>query len=254
MIRKTNKESIAPYLIDASNYPRGNAEEVVIPETVDELIDFLKKDSRFITVAGAGTGLTASRVPSEGVVISLENFNEIEPVINNEVWIGPAATLLQLQDYLKHTTLFYPPNPTEWNASIGGTLATNASGSRSYKFGVTRDFVNAVDCVLVDGRRVLVERGQKISKPLLMNDGSEITFPEIIYKSPKCKNTAGYFVKPEMDWLDLFIGSEGTLAIFVKVGLRLIKTSDAFLSGVLFFEEEEYCWELTRKIKSTSLV
>ena len=215
MIRKTNTESIAPYLIDASNYPRGNAEEVVIPETVDELIDFLKKDSRFITVAGAGTGLTASRIPSEGVVISLENFNEIEPVINNEVWIGPAATLLQLQDYLKHTTLFYPPNPTEWNASIGGTLATNASGSRSYKFGVTRDFVNAVDCVLVDGRRVLVERGQKISKPLLMNDGSEITFPEIIYKSPKCKNTAGYFVKPEMDWLDLFIGSEGTLAIFV---------------------------------------
>ena len=187
MIRKTNTESIAPYLIDASNYPRGNAEEVVIPETVDELIDFLKKDSRFITVAGAGTGLTASRIPSEGVVISLENFNEIEPVINNEVWIGPAATLLQLQDYLKHTTLFYPPNPTEWNASIGGTLATNASGSRSYKFGVTRDFVNAVDCVLVDGRRVLVERGQKISKPLLMNDGSEITFPEIIYKSPKCK-------------------------------------------------------------------
>ena len=43
MIRKTNKESIAPYLIDASNYPRGNAEEVVIPETVDELIEFLKK-------------------------------------------------------------------------------------------------------------------------------------------------------------------------------------------------------------------
>ena len=95
MIRKTNTESIAPYLIDASNYPRGNAEVVVIPETVDELIDFLKKDSRFITVAGAGTGLTASRIPSEGVVISLENFNEIEPVINNEVWIGPAATLLQ---------------------------------------------------------------------------------------------------------------------------------------------------------------
>ena len=56
MIRKTNKESIAPYLIDASNYPRGNAEEVVIPETVDELIDFLKKDSRFITVEVQGQG------------------------------------------------------------------------------------------------------------------------------------------------------------------------------------------------------
>ena len=46
MIRKTNTKSIAPYLIDASNYPRGNAEEVVIPETVDELIDFLKKERK----------------------------------------------------------------------------------------------------------------------------------------------------------------------------------------------------------------
>ena len=254
MIRKTSKESIAPYLIDASNYPSGNAEEVLIPETVNELISFLEKDSRLITIAGAGTGLTASRIPFEGVVISLESFNEIESVKNNEVWVGPATTLLQLRDYLKHTIWFYPPNPTEWNASIGGTLATNASGSRSYKFGVTRDFVNAVDCVLVDGRRVLIKRGQKISKPLLMDDGSEITFPEIIYKSPECKNTAGYFVKPEMDWLDLFIGSDGTLAIFVKVCLRLIKKPDKFLSGVLFFEEEKHCWELTRKIKSNSLV
>ena len=86
MIRKTSKESIAPYLIDASNYPSGNAEEVLIPETVNELISFLEKDSRLITIAGAGTGLTASRIPFEGVVISLESFNEIESVKNNEVW------------------------------------------------------------------------------------------------------------------------------------------------------------------------
>ncbi len=254
MIRKTNKETIAPYLIDASNHPRGNAEEVLIPETVEELIEFLKKDSRPITIAGAGTGLTASRIPSEGVVISLEKFNEIGSIVNNEIWIGPAATLLQLQNHLKNTRLFYPPNPTEWNATIGGTLATNASGSRSYKFGVTRDFVSAVDCILVDGRRVLIERGHKISKPLLMDDGSEITFPEITYSSPDCKNAAGYFVKKEMDWLDLFIGSDGTLAIFSKVCLRLIVKPDKFLSGILFFEEENHCWELTRQIKSNSLV
>ena len=55
-------------------------------------------------------------------------------------------------------------------------------------------------------------------------------FFDFIYKSPECKNTAGYFVKPEMDWLDLFIGSDGTLAIFVKVCLRLIKKPDEFLA------------------------
>ena len=254
MIRKTNKETIAPYLRDASNFAMGNAEEVFIPETVSELIEFLKNDTRNITIAGAGTGLTASRIPSDGVIISLEYFNRLEPIKNNEIWVGPASTLLKLQDYLKPTKWFYPPNPTEWNASIGGTLATNASGSRSFKFGVTRDYVNAIDCILVDGRRAIIKRGHKISNQLILNDGSEIIFPEINYKSPNCKNAAGYFVHPDMDWLDLFIGSEGTLGIFINICLKLIKKPDEFLSGVLFFEAEKYCWELVKEIKSNSLI
>ncbi len=254
MIRKSSKETIAPYLRDASNYSGGMAEEVLIPENLEELTEVLKNDIRPVTIAGAGTGLTASRIPSEGIVVSLERFNEIGSVEKGEVWLGPAVTLSSLQDHLKRTGWFYPPNPTETNASIGGTLATNASGSRSYKFGVTRDFVNAVDCVLSDGRKVLVRRGQKITDPLCLDDGSEIGFPEITYKSPNCKNAAGYFVQPEMDWLDLLIGSDGTLGIFVKICLRLIPQPAAFLSGVLFFEEEKYCWELTSEIKSKSFV
>lgn len=254
MIRKTSGEMIAPYLKDASNYSSGNAEEVLIPETVDELVKFLKNDSRPITISGAGTGLTASRIPSEGIIVSLEKFNEIGSDANGEIWVGPAATLMQLQDRLKHTDWFYPPNPTESNASIGGTLATNASGSRSLKYGVSRDFVKAVDCLLVDGRRVLLERGQKVSEPLIMEDGSKITFPDITYKSPDCKNTAGYYVRPEMDWLDLFIGSDGTLGIFVKACLKLFSKPATFLSGVLFFDKEKYCWGLTKEIKSSAFV
>jgi FAD/FMN-containing dehydrogenase len=254
MIRKTSKESIAPYLRDASNYSGGMAEEVFIPENVDELVSVLKNDLRPVTISGAGTGLTASRIPSEGVIISLERFNELGSVKDGEIWLGPAVTLLNVQEYLKNTLYFYPPNPTETNASIGGTLATNASGSRSYKYGVTRDFVSAADCILADGRRVLIKRGHKISDPLRMNDGSEIRFPGIKYTSPNCKNAAGYFVQPGMDWLDLFIGSDGTLGIFVNICLKLLPRPDAFLSGVLFFEKEEFCWELTTKIKSTTFV
>ena len=77
MIRKTSKESIAPYLRDASNYSGGKAEEVLIPESVDELVCALKDDLRPVTISGAGTGLNASRIPSEGIVISLERFNEM---------------------------------------------------------------------------------------------------------------------------------------------------------------------------------
>lgn len=254
MIRKTSQETIAPYLRDASNYSGGMAEEVIIPENLGELTEFLINNSRPVTVAGAGTGLTASRIPSEGVIISLERFNEIENIENGEIWLGSAVTLTELQKHLKNSGWFYPPNPTETNASLGGTLATNASGSRSYKFGVTRDFVQAVNCVLADGRKVLIRRGHKISDPLCMDDGSELGFPQIAYTSPNCKNTAGYFVQPEMDWLDLFIGSDGTLGIFVTICLRLVPEPASFLSGVLFFEQEKFCWELTSEIKSNSQV
>ena len=90
---------------------------------------------------------------------------------------------------------------------------------------------------------MLIKRGHKITEPLLLEDGSEIEFPKIKYISPNCKNTAGYFIQPGMDWLDLFIGSDGTLGIFVNICLKLIPRPDAFLSGILFFENEKYnCW------------
>ena len=254
MLRKTSKETIAPYLRDASSYSGGNADEVLIPESVEELIIALKNESRPVTLSGAGTGLTASRIPLEGIIISLEKFKEIEAVENGEIWVGPAVALSDLQEHLKKTAWFYPPNPTETNASIGGTLATNASGSRSYKFGVTRDFVNAVDFALADGRRVLVKRGHKISDPLRLDVGSEINFPSIAYSSPNCKNTAGYYVQPDMDWLDLLIGSDGTLGVFVKICLKLLAKPDVFLSGVLFFEKEKFCWDIIPEIRTESLV
>ena len=250
MIRKIRKENIAPYLRDASNYSGGLAEEVLIPENLKELIEVLKTDSRPVTIAGAGTGLTASRIPSGGIIISLERFNKIEKHENDQIWLGPSVTLTELQEYLQLSGWFYPPNPTEANASIGGTLATNASGSRSFKFGATRNFVNAVEFVLSDGRKALIKRGHKISEPLCMDDGTYVKFPEITYTSAKCKNTAGYYVQHGMDWLDLLIGSDGTLGIFTRICLKLIPRPAAFLSGILFFTEEKFCWDLSSSIKT----
>ena len=250
MIRKTDPEFIAPYLRDASNYSEGMAEEVIIPETSDELVDFLKNETRPVTVAGAGTGLTASRIPSGGVIVSLERMNKISNLADGTVQVGPAVTLKELQSFLSPTGWFYPPNPTETWASLGGNLATNASGSRSFKYGVTRDFVEEIELVLVDGRRTSLKRGLIISESLKLEDGSQVTFPEIGYQSPECKNAAGYFVRPEMDWLDLFIGSDGTLGIFTKIILRLNPCPADFVSGILFFEKERSCWELILKIRS----
>ena len=250
MIIKKTPESIACYLRDASNFSGGNAEEVVIPENSEELVSFLRNETRNVTISGAGTGLTASRIPSEGVIISLERLNKIFKEDESSVNVGPAVTLNELQSFLSNSGWFYPPNPTEKWASIGGTLATNASGSRSYKYGVTRDYVEEVELVLVDGRKTILKRGLKISEPLKLEDGSQILFPDISYQSPKCKNAAGYFVQPGMDWLDLFIGSDGSLGIFTKIVLRLLPSPADFVSGILFFDEERACWELVPKIRS----
>ncbi|GJL78261.1 MAG: FAD-linked oxidase [Nitrospinaceae bacterium] len=250
MIRKNDPQTIAPYLKDASNYSGGCADEVIIPETTEELIRFLKNDDRPVTVAGAGTGLTASRIPKEGVIVSLEKFNIIGDIEDSAIDVGPAVTLKDLQDHLASTAFFYPPNPTETWASIGGTTATNASGSRSYKLGVTRDYVLEADIVLANGKTVTLKRGQSISKPLVLEDRTEIHFPKTNYRSPQFKNAAGYYVQPGMDWLDLFIGSDGTLGLFTRIRLKLLPRPEEFVSGVLFFDSEEACWELVETIRS----
>ena len=251
MFRKTDPETIAPYLKDASNFSEGQASEVIIPETRRELVDFLKENKSSVTLAGAGTGLTASRIPLSGIVVSLERFNKIEPVIDGTIRVGSAVTLKELQDHLKNSGWFYPPNPTEGLASIGGTLATNASGARSYKYGTTRQFVLEADIVLSDGRTASVRRGDTIDQPLQLDDGSIINFPSVKFKSPKCKNAAGYFVQPGMDWLDIFIGSDGTLCGFTECTLKLLKAPADFLSGILFMKQEEECWGLLDKIRAS---
>ena len=253
MIYKTDPQAISPYLQDASNYTGGFADKVIIPESIEELASFLKTNIQPITIAGAGTGMTASRIPESGFIISLERFDTISTPENGFVDVGPAVSLANLYKNLESTKYFYPPNPTESLASIGGTVATNASGSRSYKFGVTRDYVLEADIILADGSLVTLKRGLTVNNPLKISDGRELLFPEVTYKSPACKNAAGYYVKPKMDWLDLFIGSDGTLGIFTRIRLKLEVSPSSFISGVLFFHKEEECWDLVDLIKKSNI-
>ncbi|MFQ5672555.1 MAG: FAD-binding oxidoreductase [Nitrospinales bacterium] len=250
MIRKTDPQAIAPYLKDASNFSGGQAAEVVIPETVAELVDFLKTNREPITVAGAGTGLTASRIPTSGIVVSMERLNKIGPRENSVITVEPAVRLAELETHLRSTAWFYPPNPTEMLAFVGGTIATNASGSRSYKFGATRDYVVELEVVLADGRLARPVRGQTIDTPLECTGGAAVRFPDVRYHSPPCKNAAGYYVRPGMDWIDLFVGSDGTLGIITQAKLRLLPRPADFISGVLFFSQEEFCWRLVKTFKA----
>jgi FAD/FMN-containing dehydrogenase len=180
-----------------------------------------------VTIAGAGTGLTGGRVPLGGWVLSLEKFTRLE-VQRGHAIAGAGVLLRDLHAAAQSTGQFYPPDPTETDASIGGTIATNASGSRSFRYGATRRWIERLRVVLADGRILDVGRGDAVDF-----DPGVIPLPQVT------KNTAGYLLHTGMDWIDLFAGSEGTLGVVTEAQLRLLPAPAAVVAGVIFFRDDE---------------
>ncbi len=219
----------ANYLEDASGL-RGHAERVVVPTSEAELTAAVREAAAAgasLTVAGAGTGVTGGRVPMGGWVLSLEKFTRLE--IHSGYAIAGAGVLLRdLHAAAQAAGQFYPPDPTETGASIGGTIATNASGSRSFRYGATRRWVESLRVATADGSIHEFARGQAIDF-----EPPAIPLPAVT------KNTAGYPLRPGMDWVDLFCGSEGTLGILTEARLRLLPAPKAVLGGVVFFPSDD---------------
>lgn len=243
MIIKRNLDEIQNYLTDASNI-KGSCEGVYIPENADELISVLiaaGEQKLPVTVSGNGTGLTGARVPQGGIVLSTEKLNKIIEINSAENYavVEPGVLLSEFQQIVNEAGLLYPPDPTERNCYIGGTVATNASGEKSFKYGPTRNFVQALDIVLAGGELIKLERGKhKASGNTLRltgDSGKEIVIELPGYKMPHTKNASGYYVEPDMDAVDLFIGSEGTLGVITKIKLKLISRPEKILSCLLFF-------------------
>jgi D-lactate dehydrogenase (cytochrome) len=247
MIVKNNPDEFQNYLSDSSNY-QGRAEAVYLPENEEEIIELVRKfniEKTRITVSGNGTGLTGSRVPEGGVVISTEKMNKVIELNDVEKYlrVQPGMILKDLQDYVEERNLFYPPDPTERNCFIGATVATNSSGARSFKYGPTRDYVLGMRVVLPSGETISIERGQIVASGYAFsfrtNQGTKYEFTIPQFEMPKTKNASGYYCKNNMDLIDLFIGSEGTLGIITELKLRLLPLEENILSCVVFFENEE---------------
>jgi len=180
-----------------------------------------------VTIAGAGTGITGARVPFGGWVLSMERLNRLE-VGQGYATAGPGALLRDVHAAAARSGQFYPPDPTETSSAIGGNIATNASGSRSFRYGSTRRWVERLRVVLADGRVLDVGRGDAIDF-----DPGCVAFPAVT------KNTAGYALSPGMDWIDLFAGSEGTLGVITAARLRLLPAPKAIIAGVIFFAADD---------------
>ena len=163
-------------------------------EEVSEIVKYANEHNIVITGRGAGTGLVGAAVPVfGGIVLDLTLMNHILELDeeNLTLTVEPGVLLMEISKYVEEHDLFYPPDPGEKTATIGGNISTNAGGMRAVKYGVTRDYVRGLEVVLPNGE--VVELGGKV-----------------------VKNSTGYALK------DLMIGSEGTLGIVTKAILKLL--------------------------------
>ncbi len=245
---KTQIDDLQNYLTDASNMQGGHAAKLFIPESAGEIAQILREANESktpVTISGARTGTVGGAIPFGGHVISLEKLDKIEiDKDQRTATVGSGVILADLQKAVDAEGLFYPPDPTEWSCQIGGTVATNASGARSFKYGATRDYVFRLNVILASGEQAEIERGKWIADEngtirLTTTEGREISFNAPTYKRPIVrKNVSGYFNAPALDAIDLFIGSEGTLGVITEIELLLEEKPSGFFSGIVFFENE----------------
>ena len=199
------------YLSDNLERRLGSAKAVVFPVSTEEvsgLLRFAYENGIPVTPRGAGTNLVGSTVPlGDGIVVDVSLMNHVLE-LDEETFtatVEPGVILEEFQSLVESKGLFYPPDPGEKRASIGGNISTNAGGMRAVKYGVTRDYVMGLEVVLADGT-VLTVGGKNR------------------------KDTTG------LDLKELVIGSEGTLAVITKCILKLIPKPEKSVSILVGYE------------------
>jgi FAD/FMN-containing dehydrogenase len=203
---------------------------VFVPADEAAVVEIIRRATRErvpLTVVGGRSGLTGGGVAQGGWAVSLEKFKWIE-IASGSARVGAAVTLLDLRGAAAPTRQFYAPDPTEITASVGGTVATNASGSRSFLYGSTRRHIQSLRVALMDGTVAEFRRGDRIDFHV-----PKIPWPAVT----KC--TAGYPLEPGMDYIDLFCGSEGTLGIVLEAELKLLPTPQELFSAIIFFANDD---------------
>ncbi|MBP5750264.1 MAG: FAD-binding oxidoreductase, partial [Firmicutes bacterium] len=229
-------DEYALYLRDESR-AEGKADWICFPsseEDVLEALSFARTRGLSVTLQGGRTGLAAGAVPRGGLILNLSRMDRILGVCKEGetvlLRVQPGVLLANLRKYIEglrgeYGPLFFPPDPTETTASIGGMIACNASGARTYRYGPTRRYAEGLRVLLADGRSVTLRRGeQKASGRRLLlrcDDGSRLFVPLPSYRMPSVKNASGYYIEYGMDAVDLFVGSDGTLGVVTEALLRL---------------------------------
>ncbi|MCF0150760.1 MAG: FAD-binding oxidoreductase [Firmicutes bacterium] len=274
-------EEYSGYLRDESR-STGEADSIAFPCSEEEVAAILKECHEAgtrVTVQGARTGLAAAAVPRGGLILNMSRMNRVLGMsCENGTYllqVEPGLSLLELRKMIgskkfdtKHWTegskevyarfvkdgeFFFSPDPTEATASIGGMVACNASGARTYKYGPVRPWVSKVSMVLADGRTLTQTRGGARAKGLdavfPCEDGSSLSVKLPSYTMPVVKNASGYYIEPDMELIDVLIGSDGTLGVFTELEIALQPLPPFVWGASLLFDNEEASLDFTEQIR-----
>ncbi|QAT39904.1 FAD-linked oxidase C-terminal domain-containing protein [Clostridium sp. JN-9] len=200
--------------------------DVLSTEEVSKIMTYAYENNIPVVARGSGTGLVGASVPLQGgIMINMSKMNRILEIDeeNLTLTLEPGVLLMDIGKYVEEHDLFYPPDPGEKSATIGGNINTNAGGMRAVKYGVTRDYVRGLTVVLPTGK--VIEVGGKV-----------------------VKNSSGYSIK------DLICGSEGTLGIVTKAILKLLPLPKKSISLLIPFPDLDKAINTVPKIiKSKSI-
>jgi D-lactate dehydrogenase (cytochrome) len=228
---RRDPDVVAAVLEDAAHFPGGHAGGLVTATCEADIAQALTGAASVLPI-GAQSSLTGGATPMGEVVLTTNRLNRILDVGSDTVRVESGVTLTDLDEVLRRAGRYYPPVPTFLGATVGGTIATNAAGAATFKYGTTRDWVTALTVVLPNGCVLDIERGAVQAHTdgyfEITSAQSSTRVPVPGYRMPQtAKLSAGYFASPGMDLVDLFIGSEGTLGIVAEATLRVLPARPA---------------------------
>lgn len=270
----------AEYLKDESRLV-GEAVSISFPETeqqVAEIVSYLANRGVPITVQGARTGIVGAAVPKGGHILNLSKMTAIQGlIIDNDglfqLEVQPGLLLSELtgrlsrkdfdtagwndeardayRKFLRDAPQFFPPDPTETTATIGGMFACNALGMNAYHYGATAKYVMGVRVVLATGEIWELNRGEYVftADGCPLPNGKYLPLDNLVPEHPISR---GLIAFAGTDLIDLLAGSEGMLGVITQLRIKLLPDPREKWGIIFFFQENDRAVTFARLVQEQS--